>query len=138
MGIFGKSKEKKLREACDIGDASAARELIRAGANINAGDEVRLLRAGRPRRVAGAGARCGVAGGARKGWMGAGHAARQGRRRRAGLARVRRPPTLCLAPRRSQLGRTPLHEAARCGKVECMKVLMEAGANKEAERQGAS
>ena len=40
--------------------------------------------------------------------------------------------TLCLAPRRSQNGNTPLHKAVRNGKVECVKVLVEAGANKEA------
>ena len=40
--------------------------------------------------------------------------------------------TLCLAPRRSQDGRTALHVAVLNGKVECVKVLVEAGANKEA------
>ena len=56
------------------------------------------------------------------------------REEEAGGARSGPPPsTLCLAPRRSQYGNfTPLHVAAACGKVECMKVLVEAGANKEA------
>ena len=40
--------------------------------------------------------------------------------------------TLPLAPRRAQDGKTPLHWAVMSGKVACVKVLVEAGANKEA------
>ena len=55
------------------------------------------------------------------------------REEEAGGARSGPPPsTLCLAPRRSQFNRTPLHDAAIHGKVECVKVLVEAGANKDA------
>jgi ankyrin repeat protein len=41
--------------------------------------------------------------------------------------------TLSRAPRRSQDGDTPLHHAVERGKVECVKVLVQAGANKEAK-----
>ena len=87
--------------------------------------------AGRPCRAAGAGARCGVARAAhgRAGWA---QGMRCGKGEEAGGARSGPPPsTLCLAPRRSQNGHTPLHHAVN-GKVECVKVLMEAG-DKEAE-----
>ena len=56
------------------------------------------------------------------------------REEEAGGARSGPPPsTLCRAPRRSQRGNTPLHWAAGNGKVECVKVLVEAGANIEAK-----
>ena len=54
----------------------------------------------------------------------------------AGGARSGPPPsTLCLSSRRSQNGDTPLHVAAYNGKVECVKVLVEAGANIEAKNK---
>ena len=72
-------------------------------------------------------------GGRRTGGLDGRRACGAAREEEAGGARSGPPPsTLCLAPRRSQAGHTPLHDAARCGKVECVKVLVEAGANKDA------
>ena len=72
-------------------------------------------------------------GGRRTGGLDGRRACGVAREEEAGGARSGPPPsTLCLAPRRSQDGRTPLNEAAINGKVECVKVLVEAGANIEA------
>ena len=46
--------------------------------------------------------------------------------------RIGRRLTCGRVPRRTQYGRTPLHWASKEGDVECVKVLVEAGANKEA------
>ena len=72
-------------------------------------------------------------GGRRTGGLDGRRACGVAREEEAGGARSGPPPsTLCLAPRRSQGGWTPLHYAAFGDDVECVKVLVEAGANKEA------